>query len=773
MYLTLFIFFLLYSFSSNKYENLFKSIEFHKAIDIVLKYGKVDDKLRIKCVKDKDKFYHLTYETVEFSGKRYGDLGDQASCKRFNLTYFFFIHDISESIRETIKKQQNKQNVSDKRKIKAFINTTKYVIGLCHFFDCLEASENLLRENLRKIDYFLDTNVGEIKLFFDNDFYKLHPKFSFYNSSIIIPVKKKRYENEYSVIRWNIYIFLAFSLLCTLIKVFFFFADNNETLKNNMKSNLSDSDEEDEEIEEEENIKDINRSSIFYDGKINIFNSNEKNEFDKFLSILDIFNNIRNFFLFKNNYFDGSSIEVIGFIRMIIMIGIIFGNNFLIGIKTFIQIDIFNFQIFKSLKFIFVKLTFFNNIIWIILDGTIFGFKILSYYKNYIEKGHLLTSNIDIFFILKFLIYLFPNVLIFLFTYFYFYIFATNFEDNIYYDYYTTTLNDFQCYKQPSIIFNPFNFYKKDFECFSFVYIFINEFYCILIILIIIYILSKTKSHMFSFIISFVILIQLFTVQLSVSSKMVKDTPIVFDMFLGENHMEKQLHLFLSVFYLGFLIGTIFFHYHNPLSSISFSSFKEYFPFSFLKKIIEFINNIEIIYNIIICCFFTFLLLFIAFIPHFFNKDFGLINDEKKKIIQYIIFYEKSVYALFFSIFLIFFKILSEKTFISSAFQNEFIISFEKIRVIFFCSIEFLMNYCYTFFIFNYIFTYKNIVYITFGLFLFIYIANFLIYVLFIMPMIKFVKAIQSNNKNNLIGINYSIVSKKAELTSYKNVFNE
>ena len=172
----------------------------------------------------------------------------------------------------------------------------------------------------------------------------------------------------------------------------------------------------------------------------------------------------------------------------------------------------------------------------------------------------------------------------------------------------------------------------------------------------------------------------------------------------------------------------------------------------------------------------------LAFIPLFFKDYFGEIGkfQIKKngientldannilKFIKYIIFYEKSVYALCFSIFLIFFKILSDKTFIASALQNEFINSFEKIRVIFFCIIEFLMNYFYTIFLFNYTFSYNNLVYLSYGLFLIIYFINFLIYVLFIMPLIKFVKAITQSNKNKTIfDYNNSITSKK-ELTDY------
>ena len=77
------------------------------------------------------------------------------------------------------------------------------------------------------------------------------------------------------------------------------------------------------------------------------------------------------------------------------------------------------------------------------------------------------------------------------------------------------------------------------------------------------------------------------------------------------------------------------------------------------------------------------------------------------------------------------------------------------------------MNYFYTIFLFNYTFSYNNLVYLSYGLFLIIYFINFLIYVLFIMPLIKFVKAITQSNKNKTIfDYNNSITSKK-ELTDY------
>ena len=783
MYLNLFIFLLIFPFYQNS-EKIFENIELPTILNLIFKFGKIDDNSRLKCLKNNSTLYERYYDVVESTGKRPGEFGNRDLCirnKEKGLTYFLFIFDISKSLNETINliRQNYKiKNYKIKISIQIFLNNTKYVIGACLFIECIEAASNFLILNSNYIDNFFGSFLGEIKIFFDNNFYKSNKILS-QNSSLVHPPKIKQYESNFNAIKLNILIFIAISILCTLIKVFFFFTDNNENIEDLIKINLDDSDEGYYEEDEDEN-ENKNVPKIFNEEneKKNNFYTKET-KINKFLSIFDIFYNIRIFFLYKNQYFDGSNIEIIGFIRMMIMIGIIFEKNFLIAIKTFLQIDILNFEIFKSLKFILVKLSCFNNIIWIILDGAIFGFKLLSYHKNYKEK-----EKINQFIFFEFLIYLIPNILIFLFTYYFFYIYGTNFADNIYYDYYMITLNDIKCYNYNLMIFNPLNFYKNDFSCFSFTYIFVNEFYCMLILFMIVYISKKLQNYSFDLIISFIILIQLVTVQISVSSKIVDNIPIVLNMFLGENHMEKQLHLFLSIFYLGFLVGIFFFYYHNPVYSNSNSNslFREFYPFSFINNLVEKINNYEIKIHLLVCTGLSFVLLFIAFIPLFFKDYFGEIGkfQIKKngientldannilKFIKYIIFYEKSVYALCFSIFLIFFKILSDKTFIASALQNEFINSFEKIRVIFFCIIEFLMNYFYTIFLFNYTFSYNNLVYLSYGLFLIIYFINFLIYVLFIMPLIKFVKAITQSNKNKTIfDYNNSIASKK-ELTDY------
>ena len=116
---------------------------------------------------------------------------------------------------------------------------------------------------------------------------------------------------------------------------------------------------------------------------------------------------------------------------------------------------------------------------------------------------------------------------------------------------------------------------------------------------------------------------------------------------------------------------------------------------------------------------------------------------------EYFRYYEKIVFAIVFSFLLVFLKIISENSFLSPFMQSNFLVSFEKIRVSFFCSIDIFLVYCYAYFKFNYLISYNNFMFITFGLLMFIYVFCSLMYILFELIFIKFVKAITNEEKIN------------------------
>ena len=504
-------------------------------------------------------------------------------------------------------------------------------------------------------------------------------------------------------------------VLFTFLKMIFFFSNNDEIIDDIKKNKFDD----EINIQSDDSLSSEDFSSIFNKKDDDLFLIQQdliNNSFFRFFSIFDILINLKSFISLNNLYYNGNNIEFIGFIRMIVIIGMIFRKNFVIATSIFVQINLFDFQIYKTLLFSLIKLTDFDNIIWIILDGCIFGFKLLSYIKTFKQKN----KNTKEIIFSKFLLYLIPKIFIFFFIYFFGYIFFSNSTNDITgLEYYLTTIKDLNCYKNPSIIFNPFLYYKSknDENCFFFTYIFINEFYGIILLLLIVFISFKFKSIIFDSTLSVLMIINLFSVQLTNSSFIPENNPITIKSFIPENnpitiklfegqkYTEKQFHLFLSFFFLGFLLGNIFFHFHDSVSQYSLSDHIDYIPFSFTRKMMIRINKIKTLSRIIVIIVCSIILLLISSIPYFFKEDYGKgVNDFNEKPqyntlierIEIIGFYEKSIFAIFFSILLVCLKILCENTFLTSLIHLTFFITFEKIRVSFLCSIEIMMIYCYS-----------------------------------------------------------------------------
>ena len=726
--------------------------EFYRSL---LKQADVDNDKIEKCFSDEEKFSNEILNIFQFSGKRNGDIGNENSCEKSKLIYLLYINERIKTVGP---------NVTEHSYITSFLNSKQYYVGICIDPNCIEAIFQLVTEKTDFVNRIINETVFEkSKIFLKPNFYKKYPFFQFYNDSYVVQKLEIKYSHYYKIVKVYLIICVLLMIICTMLKMFFFFSSDNE-VNNDIKKIKFDEDDNDDDSDDE------NYSPIFQkiDKNNNLVSQNHFmiNYLIRFCSIFDIIFNLKLFLYFKSSYFNGSGIEIIGFIRLLCVIGMIFGKNFLLAVRVFHQADIYNSQIYNNIFIILIKLTFFINISWIILDGTVFGFKLLSYIKTSKQKNE---NDIKIHFcqFFKFILYFIPKVFIFLFCYFFEYIFLSNETNDVTgLEYYLTLMREKECYNDPIMIFNPFlNYFSEEEKCFSFTYIFINEFYVMIFILIIVFISLKLKNKFFDIIFSVLLLINLFCIQIvnyshnenEIENENSEDenTKLTIDFFIGQIYIEKQIHLFLSIFFFGFLIGNIFFHFHDSVSPYSLTADIDYMPFSFTREFMSRINVIKIKYNIIWICICSFILLLISSVPYFFRNYFGhsikSLGDLQTffSIIEYFRYYEKIVFAIAFSFLLVFLKIISENSFLSPFMQSNFLVSFEKIRVSFFCSIDIFLVYCYAYFKFNYLISYNNFMFITFGLLMFIYVFCSLMYILFELIFIKFVKAITNEEKIN------------------------
>ena len=198
----------------------------------------------------------------------------------------------------------------------------------------------------------------------------------------------------------------------------------------------------------------------------------------------------------NNNLYNNNDIEILGGIKFIILLLITL--NYLIRFNyqsPNISDGIINF--YKSFYFGFIKLSSFSIHTWIFLDGFIVVIKLINYTK---KSNNFITY-------LKFLSKMIPNILTFLIIFYSIYFFIDELGDyigeNIFYKQYASILNNYECLYNPLMFFIPFLIGFKNYNlsqydnCYEFSYLLINEFFCILLTVLLFYFLNKIKSKIF------------------------------------------------------------------------------------------------------------------------------------------------------------------------------------------------------------------------------------------------------------------------------------
>ena len=718
-----------------------------------LKNFGVDEKMANECFTSTSLENYLLL--TQYSGKENGDIGDEENCIKNNFVYFLYLYQFNIEILGN----------ADNKILKLFMGNNTYYWGFCLIKECLNGFVFLFN-NYNKMfqSTFLEFNTASAKILIS----KKKDNFTNYTQFIDNKYQIGKEENN-SKVRQNIYyillyvmqFYLLIIIIFTVLKKMFFFTRNDNNKRDDI-SDISDIDEQDNYDYNPSLKKKSNKSNKIFNKEITYEEINIKKyeKIIKYLSYFDLLDNNSLFFSFSNKYYNGDYIVIIGFIRMIIMYFIVFKFIFLLQTNVFLTNDIFKMDIYESFLFIFVKLSFFSSISWIILDGAVFGFKLYSF----IDKKQKI-ENIDFITIIKFYIYLIPKIFVFLIIYFFFDILCFYKEkSNILQNYYVYLKQQYQCFKNPFEIFLPFIYFKSNktnfnnylTQCYGYTFILINEFYCIIILSIIVFISYKLKSKIFDYFFTLVFILNLFTIQLFYQKYEYEEKYeyLEINVFFGQKFYEKYTYLFISVFFLGFLVGNIIFYYHHVISSTYKS--KQFLPFSFTIYIMNKINNLEILTKKIIIFVLSIILLFISCTPLFFTKYFGQSMKENgnQKIINlllYIDIYEKVIFSIIFCILLVFLKLIFEHSLLSNFLESKFIFSFEKIKIVFFCFIETFLYSSYTLVKFNFDFTYRNLIHIAIGLYVVAYFFSYIFTLFLEFPIIKIIKDFIKNEKIEII----------------------
>ena len=550
---------------------------------------------------------------------------------------------------------------------------------------------------------------------------------------------------------------------------------------------------------------DINESIISEDENLyNPFEDKVKNFplLMKILKWLDLFDNIKVLSTNSNKYYNSKNIKGLYIIRFFLML------MFIIHQMMYTQIylptkNFYNVEFYSHNAFILVKFCINASIFWITLDAVFFGYKLMSYLKKEIK----LSRNFEISYLtfLKFLLLILPKFFLFLFAFILLHLYSNRltFElckiNNVFsnYLYYNDTIQQMSYSlrnnNNPSDFFKhfiPFRLNYIDFienitivrndkpkpnEDFItdvsryeipspfltntdlFVNICFNEFYLIILILIITYISYKIKNQIFDYavlIINAILYILPAITSLNPYKGNIEDKHYTLIYVLGQNYSEKYTHYFINFFYFGFLLGVMKFYLeHNRYNMKKKKNIftQIYLPFQFCQKLITFVKGINICIKrtILLCCLFFLLLISSSFNlaegnKFSYDKDMDFVN--LKGIVKFLFFYEKNLSGIFFFLFLLIYICIPKHSKLMQIAESTTFIIMERISFSFLISFSYLIYAQFCVFIISIQMSYSNLFFNAVGMFFIAFIFSLLNTALLELPIRQLIKHYMNRN---------------------------
>ena len=547
----------------------------------------------------------------------------------------------------------------------------------------------------------------------------------------------------------------------------------------------------------------------------NPFNDSEKNYplFLKIIKAFDFFDNVNTLSVLSNKYYNSFQIKRLYLIRFVLMIMAIMYQI------VYSQMDLpYRYYIknsfYNSYKFILVKLCINASTFWITLDAVIIGYKVMSYIKKEIKLSKNRTLNA--FSLFRFLLLIIPKFVVFFLAFVFLHIFASNltfelckrnkvFSSYIYYrdtiqnrtfSIQQTENNFFKIYKnfipfrlnyidfykevysrrytqnQSDSVYN-FTFEPSGFDLPSpfltntdlFVNVYFNEFYLLIIMIIITYFSYFFRNKIYDYsilginIILFILPIFDLNKHQEIDKYAEKDEQkryYTLRYVLGQNYSEKYTHYFINFFYFGYLIGVMKFYYDENITSRNKKNKRINMPLEFCKKIITIISKLQLRFKRIILI--LSLLIIILISSSFFfmqlstnQADNSVFRYEMTNSIKFLFLYEKNLSAIFFFIFLIMFIVYPKSTsIIQLAERNGFII-LERVSFCFYCCFCYLIYAQFCVFIIYFQTSYTNLFLNTLGMFLITFTFSLLNTTLFELPLRQLIKSYMNKDLENKI----------------------
>ena len=673
----------------------------------------------------------LLFNTIRYSGKSYPDFGDEEGC--ISKKNAFLLISIKFDMLYP-------ENYNGKYKILPFISKGYSFYGLCikNKDICTDGLVGETKETIKQLQSLIN-NTFDIQVF------------------INYPDKKRDviYEGRKIVFKVLFYILVGYIVLRIAIDIFGlnFFKEDDVQKKKNSDSDSS-SDEEEEEEDEDDSKKKKNNDAPINNLLI------EKNSNDKLLNkekypklyffyiLFSLKLSFRNILRFYGFLYEETDLYLILFFKAIsLLLKTLYMTNYLMIFTPSKEMN--NLAFFDTYLIYFIRYSAFCDVMFIMSESILIAYKLMSFIRKYTDKNEEPSYKLFINFFFRII----PSIVTTLIYFFMLYFFSEgmmhlfmsdeSFKKTRMQHFRENLINCYSCIENATSII-PFNMQYQHFsdsnydnkECFQFMIIMTNLFYCYLFVIILTYISYKVKNTKIDQIFIIIFLIYFF-IPNNWLFHHPKYKSFNISFLFGENYTTKYTHLFINYYFLGFLIGLSIFYSNDITHEKSLSNSPIHKPFYFLQDIIGYIYLRSFLLKTLILLLMAGVQIIIACSFYFYSgKDFNF--DLKKKKMnafdRFLLLNEKSIFALLFGLLITIFYTFKNELIIKGFCNNIIVVLFNRVGYGYYAFIEIMVNYMYCFIELEIQLNSTFILFMTFGIIFYILVLNIILVAFFEVP---------------------------------------
>jgi hypothetical protein len=257
--------------------------------------------------------------------------------------------------------------------------------------------------------------------------------------------------------------------------------------------------------------------------------------------------------------------------------------------------------------------------------------------------------------------------------------------------------------------------------------------------------IDRIKSQIFDLLLSVAVLVNICLSWLSYSESWNESQIYNFNYILGEVNGLSYTHLFFNTYFMGILVGMVYFYYRDVVSSNTLREEEQYMPFRFTYNFMKFLDRrskrvkkllffLSFLSQIILSMSFYFFIILYSDNPSI-NSVENNFTIKINSVIFFFYVYEKKVFLILFAITMLMFLLSSKVTPLKLFLNSNVFVPFNRLDTSLLCVIDSCVYLFYCIYNLEIYLNLQNMFLLTAGLLVFISIIAIFFWSLFELPL--------------------------------------